>query len=515
MYRECGKCSTNEAIDIEEDVVDKDQVVWWWQWRAVTEDLGGKAIKKTKKIKVCKAIRELEVDYNNAMSKFGKHTFNVKHQQNTCREYRANLNDEELWLHIDFAENYCCKSLSEVQAAHFGGSHAQVSLHTCVAYTGSRKPIAICTMSNNTDHGPQAIWNHLIPVLTDLKREFPVKKLHFMSDGPVTQYRGRGNLHFMANVPFSLGFEEVWWNFTEASHGKGAADGVGAAIKRTADNVVLSGREITDAHSMFTEIKANTSVRVYNIDAKFDAVHLPSAKIPAVLGVMKVHQVYTSEPGILYTRDISCYCHQQEGARGLCLCFDPIKRNVLVAERMEPAVQSESLDAEVTESSVLEPAVQSESLEAEVLEPAMQSESLVADVTESSVLKPEVQSESLEAEVTESSVFEPEVQSESLDAEVRESSVFEPAMQSGSLDAEVTESSVMEPAEQTESSVGEIMLDSWVMVNYSGKDYPGVVRQIGQEDYQVCLLVNRNYSLQINLQYWRSPIHVLTMLDIA
>ena len=31
------------------------QVVWWWQWRAVTEDLGGKAIKKTKKIKVCKA----------------------------------------------------------------------------------------------------------------------------------------------------------------------------------------------------------------------------------------------------------------------------------------------------------------------------------------------------------------------------------------------------------------------------------------------------------------------------
>jgi hypothetical protein len=29
-----------------------------------------------------------------------------------------------------------------------------------------------------------------------------------------------------------LGYKFVFWNFSEASHGKGAADGVSAAVKR-------------------------------------------------------------------------------------------------------------------------------------------------------------------------------------------------------------------------------------------------------------------------------------------
>ena len=68
--------------------------------------------------------------------------------------------------------------------------------------------------------------NHLLPVLMDMKRKHPyLNKLHFMSDGAVTQNKGTQNIHFMANIPLSLGFEAVWWNFSEANQEKGQADG--------------------------------------------------------------------------------------------------------------------------------------------------------------------------------------------------------------------------------------------------------------------------------------------------
>lgn len=39
------------------------------------------------------------------------------------------------------------------------------------------------------------------------------------------------------------------WNFHESGHGKGAPDGVGGTLKRTANRKVLHGRDIKDAIS--------------------------------------------------------------------------------------------------------------------------------------------------------------------------------------------------------------------------------------------------------------------------
>ena len=40
------------------------------------------------------------------------------------------------------------------------------------------------------------------------------------------------------------------WNFFEASHGKGAADGVGGVLKRTADQIVKQGTDLPDPRSV-------------------------------------------------------------------------------------------------------------------------------------------------------------------------------------------------------------------------------------------------------------------------
>jgi hypothetical protein len=59
--------------------------------------------------------------------------------------------------------------------------------------------------------------------------------MHFISDGPTTQYRSKNNIYLFNKLIHSkYGFSRSTWKFTEAGHGKGAADGVGAVVKRTA-----------------------------------------------------------------------------------------------------------------------------------------------------------------------------------------------------------------------------------------------------------------------------------------
>jgi hypothetical protein len=47
------------------------------------------------------------------------------------------------------------------------------------------------------------------------------------------------------------GFNGATWNFLESSHGKGPADEVGGAVKRTLDSKVIHGHDISDAKTTF------------------------------------------------------------------------------------------------------------------------------------------------------------------------------------------------------------------------------------------------------------------------
>lgn len=179
-------------------------------------------------------------------------------------------------LHIDFSENYVCKYAEEIQSVHFGGSHQQATLQTGVLYTaGEQSPLAFCSISPSRRHDPVAIWAHLAPVLDMVQRNFPeVKKLHFFSDGPATQYRQKGNFYLLCTEPYCLGFQSVNWNFFEAGHGKGAPDGVGGALKRSADRAIKNGHDIPNALALYNKLKSiNTSVELFfvsedSIDSK-------------------------------------------------------------------------------------------------------------------------------------------------------------------------------------------------------------------------------------------------------
>jgi len=123
------------------------------------------------------------------------------------RENKASVREDECIVHVDFSENFNCKFHSEVQAVHFGASHAQASLHTVVLYTASSEPKCMCTVSECLDHGPAGIWAHLKPILHYIQKEYPtVQHLTFWSDGPSSQYKQKKNFFRFSTDPLILLF---------------------------------------------------------------------------------------------------------------------------------------------------------------------------------------------------------------------------------------------------------------------------------------------------------------------
>lgn len=96
-----------------------------------------------------------------------------------------------------------------------------------------------------------------------------IDTIHFFSDGPCSQYRQKGNLQLFSHQLVDHGFKYATWNYHEAGHGKGAPDGVGAALKRSADFIILHGSDIRNASDFVRQIRnQETSVELYEVSDK-------------------------------------------------------------------------------------------------------------------------------------------------------------------------------------------------------------------------------------------------------
>ena len=337
MYSECSDCCKNQPT-FETSEYSDDHITSWWNWQQVTHIVAnGKRVRRTVKKRVSGSIAELKNKFLEQMHSLKPHVFRVTHQTSAARSKRAELAANEVLLHIDFSENWTTKNLSEVQSAHFGSSLRQITLHTGVIYSQC-KPVSFCTVSDNYDHGPISVWSHLLPVLRFVKDiNSHATVLHIVSDGPTTQYRNRTNFYLCTVIPHLLGFS-IWWNFSEAGHGKSAADGVGGTVKRLADARILAGQEIQNAAQLYNCLQDITSVKLFLVD-KF-IVLSEKVKIPPVPGTMKIHQFTAKCDGTLIYRDLTCYCSNSED---MCDCYPKKVINVCPEDPCTLNVPAESL----------------------------------------------------------------------------------------------------------------------------------------------------------------------------
>lgn len=326
MYGTCQKCGNSQ---VKYDLIKDTDNINWFEWGRQEEiyEKDGKIIKAVKNVKLRKEglVKHLMESFNREFKGFKTHVYNMKTQFKNFRLAVNNLQMNEVLIVADFSENYNCKHYEEIQAHHFGGSRKQVTLHTVVVYVrdndSKQKVESYCTISPSTNHQPAAIWAHLHPILTNIRNKYPDKStIHFYSDGPFSQYRQKQNFYFCSTKLFDYGFSAMSWSFFEAGHGKGPADGVGGFLKRKADNIVATGRDIVCAEQFYEALKDQSKIRLFLITAEeIDGIakQLPSNVLP-LKGTLHVHQVFTKVRGQLSYRNLSCFCN-----RSFCTCLQP------------------------------------------------------------------------------------------------------------------------------------------------------------------------------------------------
>jgi hypothetical protein len=333
MYNECKLCRSKCVVFT--DNARNAAEVTWFQWISKTDkrtrmQAGGSektfTVRVVAKERIVGTIECLKKSLHDDLQQYTVHVYNIGHQYKQLKDLREQLKINECVVLIDFSENYATKYETEIQSMHFGASRKQVTLHTGMYYTADRKT-SFCTISDNTRHDPAAIWAHLKPVLTVLKNRECIDTIHFISDSPSTQYRSVKNLFLMRKlIHLEYKFSYATWNFTEASHGKGPADGVGALVKSTADRLVKLGIDIPDATALLETLNDTIAVNMFMIsedDIKEVDNILPAAdelKIFKIPGLMKVHQVRSFATELyMEHRVLSCFCQQS------CNCLEPVK----------------------------------------------------------------------------------------------------------------------------------------------------------------------------------------------
>lgn len=114
----------------------------------------------------------------------------------------------------------------------------------------------------------------------------------------------------MCTLPFLRGIKEVSWNFSEKAHGKGAPDGVGGSIKRSADAFVHQCPE-----ELFSFLEKSSSTVKFKWISEDDILLIDEAvpnALPVVKGTLGIHQITTDSAGKIFHREVSCFCHRLE-----------------------------------------------------------------------------------------------------------------------------------------------------------------------------------------------------------
>lgn len=324
-YNKCSVCQ-DKTIEFKMENVNLKDVVTWKEWIIKNKEYNDKktnTVKKTKMIvKQTKTgtVKDLISDFTKESIVFKKHWYNIRHQFKMHQRCLNMLDEESVAIHMDFSENYTCKLATEVQAMHFGASKVQFTLHTGMLYTKEDEdPLSFATISPNNYHGPEAVWAHLDPILTLVRSKYPkVNAIHFFSDGPTSQYRNKKNFYLFLENTKKLGFPHSTWNYSEASHGKGPADGVGGAIKRSLDAKVKYGVDIPDAQTAFNVLSQKDS-EIMLFFVPESAITEKSYDLRPIPGTMAIHQIRnTPIKNVIAYRELSCFC---SNLKGYCECL--------------------------------------------------------------------------------------------------------------------------------------------------------------------------------------------------
>ena len=290
----------------------------WSQWNRIEIEEKGKK-KMVTRVTESKLDRDqFLIKLEQQMKEFESHVKRVAKQYEEIKILKQNLPRHEMLIQLDFAENYSCRSMEEVQSAYF--NQTSVTLHPVVAYfrgpDDALKHQSIMIVSDEMGHKASTVItfiDELQPILKAIDPE--LTRVHYWSDSPTSQYRNKHIFDLVSNHEQRYG-THARWNYFEAGHGKGPCDGLGGSCKRLADEAMRSGKATIQDATDFYKWAINSSMK--NVQFKFVSsekckdteVRLQSHPVKAVKGTMKIHAVVGQGDSRIKTRVVSCYCSE-------------------------------------------------------------------------------------------------------------------------------------------------------------------------------------------------------------
>ncbi|KAJ8048415.1 hypothetical protein HOLleu_00724 [Holothuria leucospilota] len=156
---------------------------------------------------------------------------------------------------MDFAENYTCVPLEEVQSGYW--NQEGVTLHPMVMYyrdeNQTLKHHSFVAVSDDKNHNATTIFSIVKDLVPRLVKIVPsLKRVHYWTDSPTAQYRNKTIFSLVSDHHELFNGIFASWNFFEAGHGKGPCDGIGGTVKRLADEAVKrEAAVIQDANDFY------------------------------------------------------------------------------------------------------------------------------------------------------------------------------------------------------------------------------------------------------------------------
>lgn len=121
----------DEAENLESLLTELPDTILYKTWKRSPIDPSGEKMKmKVVEESLCKD--EFVVVFKKEVQEFCDHVFCIRKQYAELSKLKENLPEHEVILQMDFAENFTCRSLDEVQTAYW--NQTSVTLHPIVAY---------------------------------------------------------------------------------------------------------------------------------------------------------------------------------------------------------------------------------------------------------------------------------------------------------------------------------------------------------------------------------------------
>ena len=291
LDRKCDTCSPRKVSEFLA-ISDTEDIIQWYSWEQIQVTIEDNTSKRVtscvpKETSVGSFLKELEND----LQKYPGHIFRAKWQQNQVQTCIDNLNDNAVIMLMDFSENYRCRFQNESQSAYF--DQRQVTVHPFMCYYKGKIEVensdedflvkhSIIAISNDTKHDAFAVKSFEKNVYEVLNTEINhINRIIKFSDGAACQYKGKNTFAHLSKDEYN-----ITHNYFETSHGKSPCDGLGAVVKNTCYNAMISGKAVignaTDVYE-FCKQKLEHSAKLVGTDEDrcpirrhihFDHMHL-------------------------------------------------------------------------------------------------------------------------------------------------------------------------------------------------------------------------------------------------